>query len=423
MKHRIIYILALLFASLQTFAQTNTFEYDANHRLTKVTYSNGVTVKYSYDELGNRTSEKVSVTATTYTVTLSATPSEYGTVTGAGSYYEGTTIELKAIANDGYAFSEWSDGNTDNPRSLTVESDISLIANFIVDNSDGTELSGDLVADGVVDKKDLDAIVEAYLDENKATTATDVDKDGSLTIGDITTLIGIKQKEESQIRYNGHYAVDLGLPSGTLWATCNVGAQNPEETGCYYAWGETTGSCEGKNDFTWKDYKYNHFDSNNENSFFGQCLTKYCNDSEYGYNGYTDSLSVLEAEDDAANVNWGGQWRMPTRAECKELKNTNYTTWTPLTINDVSGVLVTSLIEGYTDRSIFLPLTGLFSGITLHDYGEYAIYWSSTFDVNPCYNAYGFHFNNTGKKGDSLRARGDTGLAIRPVVSRSDINQ
>ena len=425
MKNRLlISILVALIGISYVNAQTNTYEYDANNRLTKVTYSNGVTVTYSYDALGNRLSKNVSVSATTYTVDVSASPSDdFGTVTGGGTFYSGTTVELKAIANSGYAFSEWSDGETDNPRSLTVTDNVSLTATFIIDHHGGTELAGDIVVDDVVDGKDLSAIVEAYLAENKATDATDLDSDGSLTIADITTLIGIKLKEESQIRHNGHYAVDLGLPSGTLWATCNVGAYSPEETGCYYAWGETTGSCEGKNYFTWMDYKYNHFDQNIDNSYFGYCLTKYCYDSEYGYNGYTDNLTVLEAEDDAATANWGGQWRMPTETECRELKKSEYTTWTPITINDVPGVLVTSLIEGYTDRSIFLPLTGMFDGRSVKNFGEYAEYWSSTLYHNPCNKAYGFLFYNNGKRGDNSRERGEYGLTIRPVVSKSAINQ
>ena len=291
MNRKLLYTLALLFAVLQTFAQTNSFEYDANNRLTKVTYSNGMIVKYSYDALGNRLSKNVSVSGTTYTISVLASPSSSGRVTGGGTYYKGTTMELKAIANSGYLFSEWSDGVLDNPRSLTVNGNVSLTATFVVDNGN-TELAGDIVVDGVVDSKDLKAIVEAYLAENKVTKATDLDTDGSLTIADITTLIDIKQKEESLIRHNGYYAVDLGLPSGTLWATCNVGAHNPEESGCYYAWGETTGSCDGKNWFDWRYTQYNNFDPNIDNSYYGYCLTKYCQDSDYGYNGYSDNLTM-----------------------------------------------------------------------------------------------------------------------------------
>ena len=121
------------------FAQsTNTYEYDANNRLTKVTYGNGVTVAYSYDALGNRTSKKVTVSATKYTVTTSVSPANAGTVTGGGSYYKDSSIELKAVANSGYKFSKWSDGNTDNPRTITVTGNKTYTAQF-VNSSSGTE--------------------------------------------------------------------------------------------------------------------------------------------------------------------------------------------------------------------------------------------------------------------------------------------
>lgn len=136
MKQIIIYITLALFATLQTFAQTNTYEYDANNRLTKVTYGNGVTVAYSYDALGNRTSKKVAVTATQYTITTNVSPANAGTVTGGGSYYKDSSIELKAVANSGYKFSKWSDGNTDNPRTVIVTGNLSYIAQFVKSTSD-----------------------------------------------------------------------------------------------------------------------------------------------------------------------------------------------------------------------------------------------------------------------------------------------
>ena len=151
MKQIIIYITLALFATLQTFAQTNTYEYDANNRLTKVTYGNGVTVAYSYDALGNRTSKKVTVSATKYTVTTSVNPANAGTVTGGGSYYKDSSIELKAVANSGYKFSKWSDGNTDNPRTITVTGNKTYTAQFVeaddiepVDEDDNVDYGNDL---------------------------------------------------------------------------------------------------------------------------------------------------------------------------------------------------------------------------------------------------------------------------------------
>ena len=101
---------------------------------------------------------------------------------------------------------------------------------------------------------------------------------------------------------NTHAYVDLGLPSGLLWATCNVGANNPQDYGDYFAWGETT----PKDFYSWSNYKYCRG---------YEQLTKYCTMSDYGYNGYTDNLTTLLPEDDAATVNWGDGWRMPTKEE------------------------------------------------------------------------------------------------------------
>ena len=102
-------------------------------------------------------------------------------------------------------------------------------------------------------------------------------------------------------------AVDLGLPSGIRWASCNVGATTPEGYGYYFAWGET----ESKDYYGWTTYKYT-------NGGYGK-MTKYCNDASHGDNGFTDMKTVLEPEDDAAAANWGNAWRMPTDAEWKEL--------------------------------------------------------------------------------------------------------
>ena len=126
MKHRLFYTLALLFATLQTFAQTYT--YDNLNRLTKVVYGNGVTVIYGYDALGNRISKKV--TGVSFSISVAVSPSRGGSVTGDGTYSSGTTVELKAIPNEGYEFEKWSDGETDNPRNITVTKDLSLTAQF-----------------------------------------------------------------------------------------------------------------------------------------------------------------------------------------------------------------------------------------------------------------------------------------------------
>ena len=95
-------------------------------------------------------------------------------------------------------------------------------------------------------------------------------------------------------KHKGHEYVDLGLPSGLKWATCNVGADSPEEYGDYFAWGEV----EPKATYDWSTYKYCAGSSST--------MTKYCNSSDYGKDGFSDEKTVLELKDDAATVNWGG---------------------------------------------------------------------------------------------------------------------
>ena len=237
MKKRLLYTLALVIAILQTFAQTYT--YDNLNRLTKVVYNNGTTVAYTYDVLGNRLTKKVSGASTTkYTLTTTVTPAGSGSVTGGGTYGRGTMVELNAIPNAGYDFQKWSDGVTDNPRSVTVTKNMTYKAQF-VENATVPDLLGDIVTDGKVNNLDLSALVDAYLNSTNVTLSTDLDEDGSLSIADITKLVDIVNEGRGDLKSNGHEFVDLGLPSGALWATCNVGASAPEEAGDFFAWGET----------------------------------------------------------------------------------------------------------------------------------------------------------------------------------------
>ena len=165
---------------------------------------------------------------------------------------------------------------------------------------------------------------------------------------------------------NGHDYVDLGLPSGTLWATCNVGASSPEDYGNYFSWGETTGYNDGKTTFDWSTYKWCNGSS--------RTLTKYCTDSSYGYEGFTDDKTELDIEDDAASVNWGPAWRMPSLDQFEELINSDYTTtFGGYVVNGVIGYKITSLTNG---NSIFLPAAG--DHYFPPGAGEYGFYWSRT---------------------------------------------
>ena len=172
--------------------------------------------------------------------------------------------------------------------------------------------------------------------------------------------------------------VDLGLPSGLLWADRNVGAQSPEDYGNYYAWGETS----TKEVYDWSTYAYgNDYDA----------LTKYCNMSNYGLNGFTDNLTTLEASDDAATVNLGGNARTPRDYEWRELMDN--TTATRTTRNDVYGHLFTAS----NGKSIFLPAAGNRGGPYLGDAGECGLYWSSSLGTDYPNGAWSFDFYSGGQ--------------------------
>jgi hypothetical protein len=164
--------------------------------------------------------------------------------------------------------------------------------------------------------------------------------------------------EDTDNTSESHEWVDLGLPSGTLWATCNVGASSPEEYGDYFAWGET----EPKNDYSWSTYKYC---KGTEYS-----MTKYCTRSS---DGSVDNKTELEPSDDAATANWGSGWQMPSYEQCKELINSSYTTTTWTTLNGVNGIKITSKSNG---NSIFLPAAGCRYDTSLGSAGSGGYYWS-----------------------------------------------
>lgn len=168
---------------------------------------------------------------------------------------------------------------------------------------------------------------------------------------------------------DNHTWVDLGLPSGALWATCNIGANAPEEFGYYFAWGEI----QPKDTYYWDTYKY----CNNGNEYM---LTKYCDDASFGYNNFTDNLTVLQSSDDAASTNWGDGWRMPTYEEWRELiQNTTHEVTTQ---HGVNGNLFTAT----NGNSLFLPYAGArLDGIHDNHYENNGFYWSSSLGMDfPC---------------------------------------
>ena len=156
---------------------------------------------------------------------------------------------------------------------------------------------------------------------------------------------------------NGHEYVDLGLPSGLKWATCNVGANKPEEHGDYYAWGEIT------------------------------TKSKYSKENSKTYETKMDDING-NSNYDVARAKWSGNWRTPTKKEMKELKNECI--WGYTTLNGINGMKVT----GPNGNSIFLPFAG-YCCDTLYDCVDtYGGYWSSTPYENNGHYAFYFRFNN-----------------------------
>lgn len=197
--------------------------------------------------------------------------------------------------------------------------------------------------------------------------------------------------------YNGHDYIDLELPSRTMWAACNVGADTPEGFGIYVSWAvtEPTEYC------LWSSYKYCNGDQRQ--------LTKYCSRSDYGYEGFTDELLELQPGDDAATANWGEGWCMPSITQWEELYQHTTHDWT--TQNGVNGRLFT----GSNGNTLFIPAAGLYQVNYTIDEGVYGNYWSSTLMTDvPC-NGWFFRFNSLGWAKDGCGRC--WGCSIRPVLS------
>ena len=197
---------------------------------------------------------------------------------------------------------------------------------------------------------------------------------------------------EVSVSYN---AVDLGLPSGTLWADRNVGADSPEDYGDYFAWGETS----TKNTYDWSTYKWCRGSSNT--------MTKYCTDSYYGTvdNKNVLDLKPLDLKDDAAYINMGKKWRMPTDEEQEELESK--CTWTRTSQNGAEGYKVT----GPNGNSIFLPAAGYRYDSSLGNAGSYGYYWSaSLYNSHPnraryLYFYFGDHYTYYGHRYNGYTVR------------------
>ena len=415
----------------------------------------------------------------TYTVQVTAT--EGGTVEGQnGEYKEGETVEFKAVPADGYYFTKWNDGSTDNPRTIIVStSNISITAQFIGVSAKATQ--GGTVetlkegqtfmftatpsdgyyftqwSDGNTDNPRTiiisasDISLEAQFAQKKLIT---------ITAGSNGTIGGSNNERHAQgdtliftaipamgycfsqwsdgkidnprtiivgtndITLTAEFAeqtiatVDLGLPSGNLWATCNVGAANPWNYGDYYAWGET----QPKTDYSWNNYRYCNGDYDK--------LTKYNNDADYGT---VDNKTTLESADDVATAAFGADYSMPTFADWKELADKCYWVWTADYNNHgVSGFVVyrakadadkgAKVYEGDTpsasysnsDAHIFLPAAGYRDNASHGRAGSRGYYWSASLYTSSPYDARNVYFYS-GYVSPAYGSGRCCGFPVRPV--------
>lgn len=249
---------------------------------------------------------------------------------------------------------------------------------------------GDVDHNGILNIYDVTNLIDFVLCSPISTTSeqsADIDEDGVVNVNDVVLLI-------DWVLHGDHgLYVDLGLPSGTLWATRNVGASRSEDVGDYFAWGETS----SKYLYNWSTYKWCNGSSRK--------LTKYCVSSTYGI---VDNKRTLDPEDDAAYVNWGPLWRMPSSEQQQELIYKCNWEWT--TRNGIKGYLVKSKTNG---NSMFIPITGHMEGTTLIYSYNYGGYWSRSLS-HVSSEASVLDFNAGGANWASAYLR-DYGYAVRAV--------
>lgn len=299
----------------------------------------------------------------------------------------GWEVTLTATPENGYRFVSWIvsgiEVSTENPYTTVITESTQFKAKFENENGVGGDdeeiVVGENIKEGIdftiqikpegagrvsktIYSNELNMVTipnDGYRFVNYTINGEVVSSESiySINITDFTEIV-VNFEEENivpdapiSIEY-----VDLGL--SVKWATCNLGATKPEESGNYYSWGETSiVDCITSHDYKWSEEA--------EASF-----TKYCTDSKYGI---VDNKTTLDLEDDAAYVALGGNWRMPTKAEFNELLNNCKWTWT--VVEGVFGYRVSSYRNG---NSIFIPVVGVKTGYSTSGEGYISSYWSST---------------------------------------------
>ena len=255
---------------------------------------------------------------------------------------------------------------------------------------------------------------------NKAGTAnitvTDTKTNATATIAVTVT----EDEQDAQGCPDGHHPhmIDLGLPSGTKWACCNVGASMPTDEGGHYAWGETG----EKSEYTWDNYKWYTWDW----GMFDYIINKYNTNPAYGT---VDNKTVLDAQDDVAQVLWGGSWHMPGYGEMQELMN-----YCSSSLQTIDGKNV-MMFEGNNGARILIPVvTYIGDGVTTFEQnGQFGLYFTNTLITNAQeapgeqtnnFFVYGMYFDSTMKSW--IQTDRTLDASIRAVSSssaaRSDVN-
>lgn len=251
-------------------------------------------------------------------------------------------------------------------------------------------LKGDVNCDDEVNVADVNAVIDMILTGNSDRRG-DVNGDGEVNIADVNVLIDIILNPHTD---DSQDYVDLGLPSGTLWATKNVGADTPEGFGSFFSWGETT----PKSLYEWSTYKW---------CVAGyELMSKYCTSAAHGT---VDNKTELEYEDDAAYVNWGEEWCMPTLSQMNELQTKCSWRWTKM--NGRNGYEVT----GPNGNTLFLPAAGYRRGSSVSAVGSYGYYWSSSLVIGSSRHAYAMFLRSDVV--DSKNNYRYIGHSVRPVRS------
>lgn len=200
------------------------------------------------------------------------------------------------------------------------------------------------------------------------------------------------------VQYGSHYYVDLGLPSGTKWATTNVGAYSPSDYGDYFAWGETS----TKSSYDWSNLKYR----TTGDSYFNVKFSKYVTDSKYGN---VDGKKELDLSDDAAYVNWGSGWRMPSKAQQDELREKCTWTWTSM------GGYKGYKVVGPNGSSLFLPAAGFRDGSSSYGVGSLGSYLFRSLGTSGGYSACILYFDSSRVDWGSYPRY--YGQCVRPVLA------